>query len=295
MRHRSTTSNILGIAAVTAVATLPHPFYNGKGKLKASLDADEYEKLPEQLRDFYTGSKEDGYTLNTDDKSLRSKLDEFRATNVTLKREQEELRAALEKFKDIDPTKAKAAQEALDFLEKNEEAQLIKAGKFDEVIAKRTEKMSQSFAQKEEQYKKQIGDYEKKYGETSSKYKSLRLDTEFSNLFRGLASVKKGAESDILRRARDSWDINDKDEVVFRDENALDPNGKPWTQETWAKNLVNEASYFFEQSAGGGAAGSGKGQVTSSGGKKLLINPTPMEMGVHAEAIANGTMEVVRR
>jgi hypothetical protein len=285
-------SLLMAIASVVlTMGILPKA---GKGKLKPIIGEEDFKKLPEAIQAFY--DKEDGedtYTLSTDDGAYRKKLDEFRGNNVTLKRQKEELQTALDKFKDVDPERWEQAKEALDFLEKDEDAKLLKSGKFEEVVSKRTKKLEETYKTKLKELEDKLKLATEEGGKYKGRFGALLTDTKFSDIFNGISTPKKGAMADILRRARETWDTKDE-ELAFRDAEGSDPDGKPWTPESWAKHLISEAPYFFEAGTGGGGAGGQKGKDGGGGKISILRNPTPAEFAKNADAIAKGEVKVQR-
>ncbi len=280
------------VSTLALIGELAKP-YGAKGKLKAVVSKEEYEKLPEQLQDFYDEGEEGQYNLSTDDRALKAKVDEFRQNNLALKGQKDKLEATLKKFEGIDPERYQEAKEALEWLDQEEDAKLLKAGKFDEVVKKRTAKMEEGWNKEKARLEKELKERQEEAGNYKGKFTSLRLDTHFTDTIGGVAAVKKGAMADILRRAREAWEVDDEGNPVFRDKESRDAAGKEWTPETWAKSLVTDAPHFFESGAGGGSGGGSK-TVTGAKGVKQLINPTPLELGKHAEAIAKGEMQVIR-
>jgi hypothetical protein len=281
------------LALINAVALTLGTMIPRAAKLKASVDEDTFKKMPEAMQAFYDKDEDSGkYFLATDDKDFKKQLDEYRGNNVSLKRKQEELVAQLKKFEGVDPEKWAEAKEALEWLDSEEDAKLLKAGKLDEVVNRKTAKMREETQKTIDGLKKELEKVNKEKSDFTSLYDGLLIDTDMGNIVRGVGNVVDGAMTDILKRARDNFERDPENPKKLRPkEGVLDKDGKPYTPETWAKQLVADAPYFFGKSGGGGA----KGNAAAGGGTvgKVLRNPTPMEMGQHAEAIAKGEITVI--
>jgi multidrug resistance efflux pump len=105
--------------------------------------------VPEAFRSLYKKQGEffvlqveddgDGYDTDTAAElaEAKAKLKEFRDNNMALNKAKQEQDALLKQYEGLDPTKVKELKEMSDRMDKDEDAQLIKAGKIDEVIKKR--------------------------------------------------------------------------------------------------------------------------------------------------------------
>lgn len=165
----------------------------------------------------------------------------------------------LKRFDGIDPD---AVTAMLKRFADDEEAGLIKAGKVDEVLSKRTERLR--------------GDFEKKLSQEAERAKKAEAkaaklaDRTLAGSLRD-AAMKTGAlpeaMEDIVLRARGLWTLNDDGEAVAVDadgEVILGKDGKsPLTPLEWAESLREAAPHLWPRAQGAGAQGSGRG--TASG------------------------------
>ena len=108
------------------------------------FDFIEDEEVREKAQQAYDDSIKDvKEQMNNENQEILNQTIEdavagLKAKNEELLDEKKKIQSALKDFDDIDPHKAK---EALEFLEQNHDAQLIKDGKIDELIEKKTSTM----------------------------------------------------------------------------------------------------------------------------------------------------------
>ena len=168
----------------------------------------------------------------------------------------------LKRFEGIDPD---AVTAMLKRFADDEEAGLIKAGKVDEVLSKRTERLR--------------GDFEKKLTQEAERAKKAEAkaaklaDRTLAGSLRD-AAMKTGAlpeaMEDIVLRARGLWTLNDDGEAVAVDadgEVILGKDGKsPLTPLEWAESLREAAPHLWPRAQGAGAQGSGRGTPSAPAG-----------------------------
>lgn len=182
--------------------------------------------------------------------ALTAKVDE-------LKGEKKALQATVKKMEGIDPDQAR---EAIDFLQNNKDAQLIRDGKTDEVVAKRTSALR-------EDYEARLTDANKRLQEQEGISTNLlqRLNTKTVEDQIGAAALKTGvrpeALHDILSRAKAVFTVADDGISV----EARDAKGSlvktaddlVLTPSLWLKDLAKDAPHFWPDSEGLGAGGGG--------------------------------------
>jgi hypothetical protein len=160
----------------------------------------------------------------------------------------------LKSFDGIDPV---AVSTMLKRFADDEEAGLIKAGKIDEVLTKRTDRMK--------------ADYDKKLqAEAEAKARALsKADKLAARTLAGAlrdAAIKTGAlpeaMDDIVLRAGSVWRLSDDGEPVAinGDEVILGKDGKtPLSPMEWAESLRETAPHLWPKAQGTNAPGSGSG------------------------------------
>lgn len=258
-----------------------------KVKLKALVK--DINTVPEAYRDMYDQDG-DVWVLDTEDKDYKAKIAEFRDNNRALMRTQEELRSQADKYKDIDPTKYAEAMEAMKHLDALEDAQLIKQGKFEEIVSKRTKLMGAEYenqlkAQKtaREQAEARAAQYQGKLGE-------VLIDAEIHKAVTNVAQPRRGAMGDILNRAKSAWGCDENGNLKARGEGLFNEKGEPMTMDDYARRLVTEAPHLFESGGGGGSQGGRQGNGQRQGPK--TISRDPVSVGRNLEDVASGRVEV---
>src|SRR5437899_2940914 len=88
------------------------------------------EEIPAEVQALYV-ERDGAWVLDVDGAADKSKLDEFRASNVTLTKERDDLR---KRFEGIDPDEVR---KLADEKRRLEEAQQLKAGEVDRVVETR--------------------------------------------------------------------------------------------------------------------------------------------------------------
>lgn len=255
-------------------------------KLKAKVAT--LEEVPEAFRSLYVKGDDGGFELDVEDNvsaGLKAKLKEFRDGNTTLKQQYDEAVANLKKFDGIDPTKYAEAKDALDKIEMQEEAALMKAGKFDVLRQKWTEQVATGLNKKLEGATAAQKAAEEKLNAKAARLNTLLLEQQAVTAFGEVGSIRGGAMVDVMNRVKSSFKMGD-DETPVANEGVTDEEGKPLNLVGYGKKLLKEASYLFEGSGGGGAGGGRKQDRT---GKVTTISNDPLEFGRNLEGLAKGT------
>jgi len=189
-------------------------------------------------------------------------------TGLTAKRDEllGKLKAAntdLKRFDGIDPD---AVRTILSKFASDEEAGLLKAGKIDEVLNKRTERMQAENA-------KALKTEAEKLARAEAKANKLAQRT-LSGAIKD-AAIKSGAfpeaMEDIVLRSQGLWRLNDDGDPVALngDEIVLGKDGKtPLSPIEWAESLRETAAHLWPKAQGTNAPGSGPG--LGSRGKKTV-------------------------
>jgi hypothetical protein len=265
-------------------------------KLDAFVATDAFAKLDEGLQALYEEDKDaGGYVLAVNDLPFKSKLNEFKNNNRQLfesqqkiEKQRKELETKLEKFKDIDPEKYEKVLHQLEEVEKLEDAELIKAGKIDEVVSKRTVAMVND-------HKNQLGAKDGIIQKMSDERNQLRtrlgslvIDTSVQSAVNKIGLVRPGAIADVLSRARGVFSIDEQGNMVPRDtkgEIRFGKDSNPLTVEEWSASLLTEAPHLFEGGNGGGASGN---RTTTRTDTKTVDRNDPIAMGKNLVGIASG-------
>lgn len=258
-------------------------------KIKSIVKA--LEDVEEKYRDLYEQDGEQYVLKGLDDSDYKAKLDEFRKNNRTLFGEVGTLKANLEKYKDIDLAKYQEAMKLLEQKDHQEDQNLWKDGKMEEVVAKRTEAMKSD-------YEKKISAKDEALKGTVTERDTLkrRLDevlvnTEIQKAVERFGSPRKGALQDIMSRAKGVWKLDERGQLVPKkgDELIFGKGGEVITLDEWMADCAEEAPFLFEQSKGGGAEGTKK-DTTFEG--KVIDGSDPMVFGKNLEGIASGKVKL---
>lgn len=250
-------------------------------------------EVDEAYHSLYEGNDEDGYTLKTDDGAMKKQLDEFRRNNRLLYNQKKALEEAAVKYKDVDLDKYNLAVEALDKVNALEEADLLKEGKLDEIVANRTDAMKTDF---DSQIKAKATAFDELTGENTKlrgRLGGLLIDTAVQTEVNSAGKLRAGAMPDVQNRARNTWRIDAEGNMVALDSKGDQKYGKdgdPLTMKEWAGDLIVSATHLFEPGKGGGAGGSDDTNRQREGGK--VDGSDPVEFGKHLEDIASGKASV---
>jgi hypothetical protein len=256
-------------------------------KLKAFLTT--LDGLDSAFHSLYEKT-EDGYVLvGVEEKDYKEKLGEFRTNNINHLKRIEELTKAAEAVKDIDPEKYAEMQKTLADLQDKE---LLDAGKVDELLEQRTERMR---TQHGDQIKK-IEERAIAAEEAANKYKqnlnSISVNDAVTKTITGLTIVKQGAISDILARASGTWSVGDDGKLQAKDSEGNTRYGKDGkehlTVKEWAEDLIKEAPFLFEPNSGGSANGSGQPRP----GVSMISGNDKQAFSQNLEGIASGKIVV---
>jgi hypothetical protein len=196
--------------------------------------------------------------------AVDAEVNGLKTKNSELIGDTKKLKDQLAKFDGIDPDAVRAI---LQRFANDEEAGLIKAGKIDEVLDKRTAKMR--------------ADFEKKLEDAT---KGTEAATKRAQAFQGrvlddsvrAAAVKAGlhqhAIDDALFRARSMFTIDENGQAVQLGEDGKPVPGKdgksPFTPLEWLEGMKDKAPHWYPASASGGGAG-GSGGKGNPGAKTM--------------------------
>jgi hypothetical protein len=216
-------------------------------KLKFKLDT--IDGLETAIAGLYEQGADGAYYLSVDGAVDKSKLDEFRNNNVKLLKD-------LEKFKDMDPAKY---QELLDLAKKADEKKLIDAGEIDKVVEQRVGEMKST-------YETQLKTLTEQNSVAQRQLESLLIDNAVRD-----AAIKSGVQptavDDVLLRAKATFKIKDGNAVPVDSQGNVvysKDGSTPMSVVDWTSGLKKQAPHLFQGSQGGGAQGSGKGNVDTS-------------------------------
>jgi hypothetical protein len=214
------------------------------------------DEIPAEHLPLYA-EREGAWVLDVDGAVDKSKLDEFRSTNVTLLKERDELK---QRFEGIDPEEVR---KLADEKRRLEEAAQLKAGEFEKVVEARVKVV-----------KGELSAATTERDALNARLVAIQIDQGVV----GVASkrgLRASAIPDITARARGVFRLVNGVPTAFEADGQSVRHGRdgvtPMTLEEWVDAQVSEAPHLFESNAGGGAAGNGSGGV--GGGKASVKNP----------------------
>jgi len=226
-----------------------------------SFDYIEDPDLRQKAIEEYNSSiEEEKKNFNT---TLQSEIDKatsgLKASHSKLLDEKKKLQ---ERFQGI--TNPEEALQALKLISENEEMQMLRDGKFEDVIQRR---LSTKLTEFEEQTK-ELNTKLEMHEISSTKYKTMYADLVIDNNIRRAASkagVLPAAMEDVLNKGRNLFSVaEDEKSVESRDHNGKlrkTEDEKVLTPENWIENLKKTSPHYWpaSQSAGfipGGGGGS---------------------------------------
>jgi hypothetical protein len=221
------------------------------------------EEIPQEHLPFYA-ERNGSWILDVDGAVEKSKLDEFRSTNVALLKERDDLK---KRFEGIDPDEVR---KLADEKRKLEEAQQLKAGEVEKVVEARVKTLR--------------GELEKQVSSLTSERDALNGRLVTIQIDQGIVAsaskrgLRASAIPDITARARNLFKLVNGVPTAFEADGQTVRQGKdgvtPMTLEEWVDTQVSEAPHLFESNAGGGAAGNGSGGVGNRSVKNTFRKET---------------------
>jgi hypothetical protein len=206
--------------------------------LKAIMTKEEYEALDATRKELYV-EKDGKYVLDAEGvEDVTGLKNALNATRAEVKKLKTDLQATVDKYKDIDPDRAREAQKKLDEME---EKNLLDAGKVDELVKVKTERMRQDFDSQIKAFNKKIDELETDRNGYFSKLSELLIDNSIREAAL-LNGVKKAALPDVLSRGKQVWRLKDNIPTPMKADQILygkDPN-EPLTMEEWVTGLEND-------------------------------------------------------
>ena len=215
------------------------------------------EQVPAEHASFYV-ERDGAWMLDADGVVEKSKLDEFRTSNVALLKENGDFK---KRFEGIDPD---AVRQLADDKRKLEEAQQVKAGEVDKVIEAR---LKAARVEWDKQHGVVVAERDTLHGRLTAIQIDQAVVTEATK--RGLRAT---AIPDITSRARTNFKLVNGVPQAFESDGQTARVGKdgvtPMNLAEWVDALVSDAPHLFESNAGGGAASNASGGGASARASK---------------------------
>lgn len=234
------------------------------------LILESLDGVEENVKGLYRKGQDGKFYLDTEeDANTKKRLDEFRENNIKLMKDKEELE---KKLKDVDPVKYK---EMLAKIQAIEDKQMIEAGKLDELVNQKTERMRIEYDNHIKELTAAIELKDKEILSGHTRLSEVLIDSELTKALTKIGGVRAGAMEDLIARGRRMWALIDGKPVPKEGDRIIyGKDGKEMlTFDEWAKIQTETAPYFFESSSGSGSHGSQQQQSGSVSTKKLAELP----------------------
>jgi len=225
--------------------------------------------------------------------TIKSRLDDFRTNNISL----------TEKLKAFDGKKVLTQDEVEEFQRLTEQEQSIKdkklidAGKLDELLASRTEKMRSDFEAQIVSLTESLASAKEISAKHEGRLSSVLVESEVGKVISSSGNRPiKGALADIFSRAGSVWRVNEEGKLVALNaagEQVYGGEANPLTIDEWLVQTVKDAPYLFEASTS--TDGKGGKPPAGPGSDGIIRIPRSDEAAKsrHIEEIATGKAIVV--
>ena len=254
-------------------------------------------EIPETLRHLYKPVGSD-WVLDLEGEEAppapppadKGRVDQFRKHNLELQKQLAEAQAALEAAKEAyGGTDPEAVKTILAKVNDQNEQELIRQGRLDELVARRTQSMQGNYQKQLEAAAKKAAEAEKAAQATREKYAQTYLAEQTRRAIESKKlRVVPTALDDILRRGRETFKLADDLQSFEPASQDYGPDGKPPTIETWIDSLTQQAPHFFE---GGGGAGTAPN--TGKGGGPKVFRRSEISDKDYPAVLASGAKVVM--
>lgn len=227
-----------------------------KSKYEAMFAHIQDEDLRKQTIEAHeTAVKETKETLLSDiDKKIQDATEGLKNKNQELLNEKKKIQESLKNFEDIDPKKAR---EALEFLETNTEAQLIKEGRIDELLEKRTSAMKSEHEAILNELNQKLEEESKGRETFESMYKRKMIEDGL-RAAATQAKVRPEAIDDVILRGRREFSLAGDGSIEARDQEGRlkkTMDDKILTPSNWIESLKKSHPHYWPESQGVGLRG----------------------------------------
>ena len=267
--------------------------------LKPVLDS--LDQVDESLRPHYTSNSDGKFILTLDGQlpnyvdqvthnEQLNKVTEFRNNNIQLLEERDGLKQLAEKaqaFGDITPEEAHAA------IQQRQELESKGVKKSSDVQAVVDEALRRFKETEFKAVQTQLTATNEARKAAEQKVIEQQMATSIGQAFKS-AGGQDEAEAFIVSRARDKFEIQDGVIQAKAGQYSVEKPGEPLPLEEWMASQTKEVGFAFGRSSGTGTPpDAGAMHSTVPTGVKLLIDPSPQELGQYGNEIASGKMRVV--
>ena len=234
------------------------------------------DDVPEGLQDFVT-EKDGEYVLQVEGMVPKANVNEFRDNNIKLQKELEKVQKKLAGVDIEEYTALKQEKQRI------ADQELVEAGKIDELLAVKTERMRTDFESRVEQIQREAAEAIEKANAYEDQFNTMIVDNQLKD-----AALKNGvrpeAIADVLARGKQVWRRTDTNEIAAYngDTPLYGKQGKDLDVSEWFEGLAEQAPHLFKTSSGSGAAGGAGSQ-----GRRISRYDQD-SLNANLEAIAEG-------
>lgn len=245
----------------------------------------EYEQKNGKFYLKLEGTPE-GYVTNQELLAANTKVVEFRDKNIALLKENDELRPLKTKYEGIDPVEAREAITKMKALGKE-------GIKDADDIATRVRTEAEALIKP---LRDQLAMSAAETAAERRRADESLLHSKISEQFIKIGG-KANATDFVVNLAKDNFEVKEGKVVAKAGKFSTSKPGDPLSVEEWlTADLSKNHDYVLEPSKGGGAppvkAPSGLQASKVRPDQKVLINPTPQELGQHSADIAAGKVKI---
>ena len=247
--------------------------------LKAKIDS--LDGLPETLTDYYVQT-DDGFELAVEGMVSKKTVDDFRENNIKLQKDVAKLSKSLSQI-DVDEYKSLKAMQ-----QEQADKELIEAGKVDELVHQRTERLRTDLETQMKAFQEQASEAAQRAQRAEQERDSYLINTRLQQAA-ATAGVRDTAIPDVLNRAGQTWrlDSETKEMIPMQgDQVVYGKKGTPLTMDEWFGSLEESAPHLFKSSSGGGASGG----VGVAGRRVSVYDQSSLNNSI--EAIAQGKVQI---
>ena len=267
--------------------------------LKPVLDS--LDQVDESLRPHYTSNSDGKFILTLDGQlpnyvdqvthnEQLNKVTEFRNNNIQLLEERDGLKQLAEKaqaFGAITPEEAHAA------IQQRQELESKGVKKSSDVQAVVDAALARFKDTEFKAVQAQLTATNEARKVAEQQVTEQQMTASIGQVFKA-AGGQDGAEAFIVSRARDKFEIQDGVLQAKTGQYSIEKPGEPLPLEEWMVAQTKEVGFAFGRSSGTGTPPDAGGMHLSvPTGVKLLIDPSPQELGQYGHEIASGQMRVV--
>lgn len=252
------------------------------------------EDIPEALAALYVEKdgkwvlEVDGMVPSDDLAALKTKVDDFRTNNIKLAADLK----AFDGKKVLTQEEVEEYQVLADQAQSIKDKKLIDAGKLDELLSSRTDKMRTDFEKQITSLNDSLEKVKAISATHAGRLSKVMVESEVGKILSKSGNRPiQGALDDIFSRAGGTWRTNEEGKLVALDskgEPVYGGEGKVLTLDEWLVQTVKDAPYLFEVNKGGGGDGGKGGDNKGSDGIIRVPRSDEAMKGKYIKELAEG-------